>query len=218
VAVEEGTRARRPAPVAEEWAEERQRSPESVTAVMSTDQAGANVPVGIADVWSRFTRVFFAALWENPGRRKRWALRWRNQDHVRGLARDLGWYVAADIGEGNGIIPARDLAVTIRHAVLDEFSYGQELERQTGGPSTYYGITRPVGRMLGWLIRHRPSTARYTIGEIIGDAERRLQIPREVSEWSLRTAIALDGDLDTETRNEFLDRVLSPRGSDMKED
>jgi hypothetical protein len=198
-------------PVAEEWAEQRQRSPESLTKVMSTDQDGASVPVGIADVWSRFTRVFFSALWENPSRRKRWALRWRTQDDVREVARHLGWYVAAEVAEGKGIIPDRDLAFTIVHAVLDEFAIGKDLESETGGATTFYGITRPVGRMLGWLIRHRPSTAVWVIGETIGEAERRLQIPREVSEWSIRTAVGLDGDLDTESSNKFLDGAFSPK-------
>jgi hypothetical protein len=197
-------------PVAEEWAEHRRRSPDGVTEVMSTDRAGAPVPVGIADVWSRFTRMFFSALWDNPGRRKRWALRWRNQADVRELAEGLGWYVAASVEEGK-VIPIGDLAPTIHHAVLDEFIIGQELD--SNSDPVYYGIARPVARMLGWLIRHHPSAAAQTLGEIVGDAERRLQIPRKVSERSLRTAMALDGNLDTETRNNFLDRVLSPNDS-----
>jgi len=31
--------------------------------------------------------------------------------------------------------------------------------------------------MLGWLVRHRPAGAAHIMGEIIGEAERRLEIP-----------------------------------------
>ncbi|HUY50952.1 MAG TPA: hypothetical protein VMV92_35480 [Streptosporangiaceae bacterium] len=68
----------------------------------------------------------------------------------------------------------------------------------------------PVNHMLDWLIRHHSDNARHTIGEIAGEAERRLGIPREVSEHSLRTALSLHSKLDKATRKEFLSRVLSP--------
>jgi hypothetical protein len=66
--------------------------------------------------------------------------------------------------------------------------------------------------MLDWLIRHQPSSAAHTMGRIVGEAGRRFEIPRQVSEWSLRTALALDSTLDDDRRREFLDRALSPRG------
>jgi hypothetical protein len=68
----------------------------------------------------------------------------------------------------------------------------------------------PVTHMLDWLIRHHPDSARHAIGDIIGEAERRLGIPRDVSERSLSTALSLDSKLDAVTRKEFLSRVLSP--------
>jgi hypothetical protein len=113
-------------------------------------------------------------------------------------AATLGWCVAADVGEGR-VIPTHDLAITIQHAILDEFATSQEPERQNGGDTVYYGIVYPVGEGLGWLIRHHPDSAKYTLGAIVGEAERRLQIPREVSELSLRKSIGLDGHLDDET-------------------
>lgn len=58
--------------------------------------------------------------------------------------------------------------------------------------------------------RHHPDSARHTIGEIIGEAERRLGILRKVSESSLSTAPSLDGELDEATLEEFLSRVLTP--------
>jgi len=197
-------------PVAEEWAERRQRSPESVSMAVSTDRAGASMPVGLAEVSAWFTRVFLAQLWQRPDRRRRWALRWRNETAVRRLAEKLGWDVAASMPK---LVPIDALAVTIRHAVLDEFAAGQALDRSVGETpesASFYGIAPPVARMLDWLIRHSPASAGYAIGEIIGEAERRLGVPRKVSEKSLRTALALDSKLDEHTRREFLDRVLTP--------
>jgi hypothetical protein len=199
-------------PVAEEWAEARRRSPEGVEAAVSADRDGTKLAPGVAETWDRFSRIFFSALWENPDRRRRWALRWRNQAAVRDVAEGLAWYAAAELG-GHGILPAEDLAVTIRHAWLDEFAAGQALRRSIDGSDPDdYGIVPAVAEMLDWLIRYHPATAAVTIGEIIGEAERRLGIPREVSEWSLRTALCLDGKLDDAARDEFLDRALSPTG------
>ena len=69
---------------------------------------------------------------------------------------------------------------------------------------------RPVTRMLDWLIRHDPASAGRVINSIIGEAERELAIPREVSEYSISVALALDSELDSGTQEEFLRRVLTP--------
>lgn len=197
-------------PVAEDWAEERRRSPLALNAVVSGPEAGGSVPVGMTEVWQRFTCVFLSRLWDSPERRKRWALRWRTEAAARDLAEDLSWAVATGIPT---LIPVQDLATTVRHAVLDEFATSQDLDRKLGRPAQdhvgFHGITHGVARMLDWLIRHNPSMAADTIEAIVGEAERRLDIPREVSEESLRTALALDSKLDPETRVEFLDRVLT---------
>ncbi|HSV64962.1 MAG TPA: hypothetical protein VLJ59_03505 [Mycobacteriales bacterium] len=195
-------------PVAEEWAEQRHSSPESVKEAVSARRAGASsVPVGVAEVWTWFAQSFFSHLWHNPERRKRWALRWRTEAAARDLAETLGWGVAANLTK---IIPIEDLASTIEHAVLDELVIGQKLTRDLNDDSDVglYGITPPVAGMLDWLIRHSPNHASHTIAEIVGEAERRLGVPRTVSADSIRTALSLDGKLDTNTRNKFLDRVL----------
>lgn len=77
----------------------------------------------------------------------------------------------------------------------------------------FYGITIAVARMLDWLIRHHPEAAQHAIVETIGDGERRLGIPRDVSAQSLRTALALDGKLEREQLHACLDRVLPPAKS-----
>lgn len=60
--------------------------------------------------------------------------------------------------------------------------------------------------MLGWLVRHHPATT----GHVIGEAERRLSIPRGVTEESVSTALSLDGGLDADALEQFLSRVLTP--------
>ena len=44
----------------------------------------------------------------------------------------------------------------------------------------------------------------------VSEAKRELAIPREVSERSVSVALALDSDLDEDTQQEFLRRVLTP--------
>jgi hypothetical protein len=203
-------------PVAEDWAECRRRSSEGIEETMKATRNGASQPPGIIDVWNRYARMFMSALWDNPNRRRRWALRWRTEPAVRDLAENLGWYVAADL-TGEGLIPLGDLATTITHAILDEFVAGKELDANgihiAKREATFYGIMPPIAHMLDWLIRHRPTLAASTIANVIGDAERRLDIPRDVSEESIRTALTLDGALDDDDYQTFLDRVLTPTGS-----
>ncbi|MFB4317796.1 helix-turn-helix transcriptional regulator [Actinomadura sp. 21ATH] len=210
-------------PVAEEWAEQRRRSHEGVTESVSTDQTSSSHPVGVADLLDRFTRMFTTRMWERPDYRKRWALRWRTKSAVEEIAKDLAWDVAANV---KTIIPVPALGSTVRQAFLDEFSTGQQLEAsihnrkvreaaKTGETvpepdPVFYGIDHSISQMLDWLIRHEPATGRRVIGEIIGEAERRLSIPRHVSQRSIRTALGLDGKLDADTLNDFLERVFDP--------
>jgi hypothetical protein len=59
----------------------------------------------------------------------------------------------------------------------------------------------------GLLEAGGPAVA-LVIGEIIGDAERRLAIPRDVSAESIRTALGLDSTLPRPIQLEFLERAL----------
>ncbi|MFI2511343.1 hypothetical protein [Streptomyces sp. NPDC018972] len=61
-----------------------------------------------------------------------------------------------------------------------------------------------MAKMPDWLIGHHPQVAHHVIGEIIGDAERRLDIPRDVTAESIRTALGLDSQLPRQARLEFL--------------
>jgi hypothetical protein len=217
-----GTRSLWSRPVAEEWAEQRRRSPDGVIAAVSGATSGERaVSPGQAELAAGLARSFFASLWEYRPFRGRWSLRWRNDRAVREVADALG-SDAADYML-NRLLPAGELSTTIEHAVLDELSYGQQLHNSTklpnrGDPAdddddaVFYGITPGVARTLDWLVRHWPDRAAYTIGAITGEAERRFSIPRSVTEYSVRTALNLDGELDNAVLNEFLARVFAPKG------
>ncbi|MHA6757302.1 hypothetical protein [Streptacidiphilus sp. PAMC 29251] len=51
------------------------------------------------------------------------------------------------------------------------------------------------------------------IGELVGQAESRLEIPRDVTAKSLSTALSLDGKLEDGVLDDFLGRVLPPAPS-----
>lgn len=191
-------------PVAEDWAEQRRRSPEGAAATLASGDDD-NLPVGASDLRQRLSRLFFNVLWERPDRRKRWALRHRTEPAVHEVAHELAYTVAANT---NNIIDISNLAATIRHAFLDEFATGRELDQDIDAAGTFYGITHTVAEMLDWLVRHHPKTAQQTIAEIIGDAERRWNTPRDVSARSIRTALSLDSKLDKQARIDWLDLVL----------
>jgi hypothetical protein len=195
-------------PVAQEWAEQRQRSPDGVDAVVSAPGGhGEPVPAGQARAAAALTRSFMAGLWEYRPFRARWALRWRTRDHVQqvaaGLAADAASYMVRNL------IPADALAATVRHAFLDEIAEGIRLAGRPPADELYYGVTPKVAQMLGWLALHQPHVAGFSISGIIGDAEARLGVPRHVTEETIRTALDLDGDMDSYL-DEFLARVLIP--------
>ena len=190
-------------PVAEEWAEARSRDPGGVERAVSVNRDGASLPPGVDDLCSRYARRFYALLWQNPGNRKRWATRWRNDHAVRGISEELGWEVAASLDD---IIPLVPLAKTLEHALLDELATGKE-----GGneEDIVYGIMPRIGKMLGWLVRHDPAKAGFVMSNVVGEADRRLEIPRGVAEYSLKVALEQDGGLDHDALAEFLRLVLS---------
>ncbi|GAA3733440.1 hypothetical protein [Salinactinospora qingdaonensis] len=185
-------------PVAKEWGEQRHRSPESVAASLTSPDDNYEMPVGQAQLRRRLAKTFMSVLWNNPARRKRWTLRHRTEAAVSQVADELAWSAAADLDR---IVPTADLQMTVKYALLRELAAGR-------GNVSYHGINRSVARMLDWLIRHHPDRAQHTIGGLVGQAERELGIDRKVTARSLRTALAMDGKLEQELREDFLDRVL----------
>lgn len=213
-------------PVALEYAEQRERSDDGVTRALSSAGAGERpVPPGEASAVSDLARLFKASLWGRKEIRSRWALRWRTQASAGEVAGVLGTEAAGYML--HRMIPSDALGMTIEHAVLDELASGADRDRSisqrdrglhvagdddTAVPeSTMYGIGIGIARMLDWFVRHYPGNARHVIQSVIGEAERRLDIPRSVTERSIATALDLDGELPDEALSDFLRRVVTPR-------
>ena len=190
------------ASIAEERAETRRTSPDSLREAITAGQDEA--PPGITHGWDRYTRLFFSALWDNPGQRKRWALRWRNQAAVHDVARGLGWTVAADVQEGD-LIRITDLPAPLGTRCWTNSSPGS---RPRQPQPRLLRPHRPVARTPDW-VRHNPTLGAATLAEIIGESERRLRIARPVSARSLRTALNLDSELSKDSRREYLNRVFT---------
>ncbi|MEU7983210.1 hypothetical protein AB0B63_32415 [Micromonospora sp. NPDC049081] len=191
-------------PVAEDWAETRARSRDGVARTMA-DRDHDNLSIGVARLWDYFTTAFTIDLWDRDSNRKRFALRWRTKAAVREIAHDVAWTAAASLDR---IVPLDDLGATIRAAVLFEFADWQRTARDE---EVSYPINHAITRMLDWLIQHKPEQARAVVAEIVGEAERTLNIPPTVTGFSLRQALALDGKLLGENAyTEFLDLVLPP--------
>jgi len=115
-------------PVAEEWAEQRQRDPDAVEAAVSApSHYGDPVPVGQAELAATLTRSFLAELWDYRPFRGRWALRWRTKDHVREVAAALGHEAASYMLRT--LIPADALSATLQHALLDDLAESQRNDR-----------------------------------------------------------------------------------------
>lgn len=192
-------------PVGRDWAEQRSRSGDNIAATLRAEGLG-DLPVGQASVRDRFANIFFSYLWERPEGRKRWALRHRNEDAVRQVSEELGWSVAANLDD---IVPPAALATTIEYALLAEFAEGLKGEKDPAEVALF-GFTPDIGKMLDWFIRHYPQHAAHMIGELVGQAERNLKIPRDTVAYSLASALGLDGKLDNAARQKFLKLVLPP--------
>jgi hypothetical protein len=188
-------------PVAQEWAEQRRRSPEGIAEAV---RDGGELLPGVEALRRRFARRFFSVLWDNPSLRKRWALRWRTPDAVRDLANGLALDVVTDLP---GIVPVWAVAHVVRHAIMDDWA--SQIDPEDGHDPVLLGLDRDTRQLLGWLIDHAPDAAASAIGQTIGEAGRRFGTSRETSEASIRMILAQDGPAAT-ARREFLNRVLSP--------
>ncbi|MEV6967573.1 hypothetical protein AB0M47_20960 [Hamadaea sp. NPDC051192] len=199
-------------PVAEEYAEARRQSPEEIAATMNADGDRDNLSRGVADLWQRFTRQFTYDLWERAGMQWRWARRWRTEASVAQVAEQLGWHVATGLDH---IVPMQQLATTIQYAILGDLAAQQAADAsiRPGEPDAqhFYGLVPALANTLTWYIRHDPSVALGMLGELIGQAERQLHIPRDITVDTLLTGISMDGQLaDNEMAafEEFFARLL----------
>jgi hypothetical protein len=103
------------------------------------------------------------------------------------------------------------MAATIRHAVLDELTEQHGWDSDEGDDRTnFYALTTPVAKTLDWLIRHHPDYGQYAIGDIVREAQRRLEIPFGAVADTLLRSLSMDGKLDSASLNAYLDLALPP--------
>jgi hypothetical protein len=114
-------------PVAQEWAEQRQRDPDAVDAAISVPgHYGDRVSPGQAELAATFTRSFLSNLWDYRPFRSRWALRWRSKDRVDEVATALGHEAAGYVLRT--FIPADALAMTLEYALLADLAASQRTD------------------------------------------------------------------------------------------
>lgn len=210
----DGPRKRWAKPVVADWIEQRRRDPASVAAVLNAASVGAGtegdeeegqdtLAPGLRGLWERLTEVMVRELWRDAPARRRWSRPYRNETAVRNLSARLGWSAALHL---DSTVPFEALT-----AVLEDSVMWQMRDYSKGDQRVYFD--RPVGKMLGWFIQYRPARVHRLFGAIIGEVERRMEIPREVTVRSLRGSIELGGDFDGKGQlHEFLDLVLPPEG------
>jgi predicted DNA-binding transcriptional regulator AlpA len=216
-----GTRSSWSRPVAEEWAEQRRRSPGGL--IEAITPPGHDGPLGTAELQDQFTAAFFDLLWDFPGYRKRWAVRWRTETAVRGVAKGLSREVAAGLDR---IIPFPAVAMTIEHALIEQLADGWRchlevreivpgLDESPAGASWESVGTLPgIGQMLGWLVRHDPQAAAHSISSAIAVAGQRYNVPRHICENTIRDALDQDSGLDHGDIRDYLTRVYTPESQD----
>lgn len=193
-------------PVATDWVESRERRPDKAAAALA---ATSELSVGKADLYERFAASFFSRLWSTPFR-KLW--RFKDESTARQRSNELAMLVATNL---NDIVPSDPLKFTVRQAVLYEFQYARATAADLGRPEQMNVALWPLtAKMLDWFVRHHPQQAGNLINDIIGSAERDLEIPRGHSIAAIRWALVQDGKLDADTYDKFLKRVLPPRDAD----
>lgn len=117
-------------------------------------------------------------------------------------------------------MPLPQIGITLRHAILADFAEQQanqrDLHTDAGHPDAeyvdvFFGLAPAIETLLRWYIRHAPELALGALREIIGDAERSLNIPRDITHHSLATAVTLAADRadeDDATYEAFFDQLL----------
>jgi hypothetical protein len=151
----------------------------------------------------RFSESFFSFLWKRPDIRKRWVLRHRNEPAVR----EVAFEVADNLRQ---IIPTDALGPTLRHAVMEDFTTSLRSQGRRGGELKAFDLTLsvPLAKMLSWFIQHFPTSAQWYIGEIMGEADKQLGIPAQVTGEALRRSATTNGNLDGQAAREFFSRVV----------
>lgn len=154
-------------PVAENWAEHRRR-PAADRWPSHRDRPP--LPADAEQIRRRLDPVLFAALWDDPERRARWALRCRTRQAVSDVAADLAYLAAGRLEQ---TCPVQALAEVLIQAAFADLAAG------AAGSSS-------VGQVLDWLTRNHAPTAEMAVSAIAEQAELRLGIPRARTVQTLR--------------------------------
>ncbi|MEN4397406.1 hypothetical protein [Mycolicibacterium conceptionense] len=188
-------------PVGSDWAESRNRLPDSVAAALA---GSSELSVGQVDLRDRFTAKFFNRLWSSAFR-KQWRL--KDEQTARQRAVELAAVVATNVDD---IISAEALRATVCAAVLGQFR--KDIATGTISPEKldYVFIPPPTGKILDWLVRHHPWQAATAINTIIGSAESELALPPDATIAAIRRTLNYDGKLARHGYDAYLDRVLPP--------
>ncbi|GAA3185721.1 hypothetical protein GCM10010451_38740 [Streptomyces virens] len=64
--------------------------------------------------------------------------------------------------------------------------------------------------MLSWFIQYFPTSAQWYVGEIMGEADKYLDIPAQVTGEALRRSAITNGNLDAKTVEEFFSPCCRP--------
>lgn len=210
-------------PVAADWLEQRQRSTgidETMSTPVSENPRG--IVIGLNALWDTLTESFAGSLRQHrrpaPTRvlkRLQSPAPEPESDSERVIARDLAWTAALTFEQ---TVPFRLVAATIRTAVLSDFAAALALDTALNGGRAPYSPDNPPhvtvnpqhAKTLDWVVRHAPAAAQHAIGEIVGDAEHELGIPRSSTTYALAAALALDGALPEAAYDQFLERAFPP--------
>ncbi len=191
--------------VIREWAERSRYSEGHLRRALAGDERG--MPPGLSETCRRLRDLFAEEDADSQGLV---AVLLRRVTGARDLER-LAWTAAHEVSR---VFDLRDLASTLRYAVLQEFATGQARHTSLAPPGEaqepdFYGIAPPIAKTLGTLIRYDPAVAAYALQEIVGEAERNLCVPRLVTIDSLSTALGLDSGIDDKRLEEYLSAVFS---------
>ncbi|MFE7485075.1 hypothetical protein [Streptomyces sp. NPDC057552] len=144
-------------PVAENWAEHRRRP---ATDRWPSHRDRPALPPGTDQIRRTIGPVLFAALWDDPERRARWALRHRTRQAVGDVAADLAYLAADRLQE---TCPTQALADVLTQAALAD-------------PTAAADGSSSVGQVLDWFARHHAPAAETVVSAIT--EQLRQGIPR----------------------------------------
>lgn len=184
--------------VIDQWIESRNYTAEAAEAAVATRGFDSiSMPQGIADVWEKVHYWLLGDLTDNRELRPGLLRRWRDRRTAEVVAKELSLRVAMGFEE---LIPTTTLAETLSDAILGEIAIQYEAESVDQGELpdvVHYTLLPWTARMLDWLIRHDPASARYalyrTMGDI-GEQPKRYGITtRESFFFMVRSGLSLDG-------------------------